>query len=115
MSEKSHNARFYEATASMRADLTSAEHRIHLLAVDERLVEAVADELSAEKDLHFPSLNELLEEGRKRHSASLEHVLEVAIQLQFEYGLSEDDALEAIYIARLDLETNGTAPDDYTS
>lgn len=99
------NERFNEIAEADLFDISGAEERIQAMATDKRLVQVVYDEIIAEIEAVFVfDGNKPREECEKNFDDAKECVVTLAVQLQHEYGLSDEDTLKAIELARLDIQ-----------
>ncbi len=96
---------FNQIVTSVEKD-SGAEQRIQDASVDRKLVIAVYDEISAQIELTFPFGGEETEVYEKRYDEAHKKVIEVAVHLQHEYGLDDEDILKAVKLARLDIQNN---------
>lgn len=97
---------FNEIVTTLEQGLATVEQRIHQASCDERLVVAVFDECSAQIDALFPFGGEPTEVYEARLKDASDRVLEIAVNLQYEYGLDDADMLFALAAARQDIQNN---------
>lgn len=99
------NQRFNEIATAELFDISGAEERIQAMATDQRLVHAVYDEIIAQIEIVFAfGGDKTRDECEKCFDDAKECVVAVAVQLQHEYRLSDEDTLKAIELARLDIQ-----------
>lgn len=97
------NKRFNEIAMTELFDISATEGRIQSMATDQRLVRAVHDELIAQVDLVFGSYKSP-EVCDQNFDNARECTVSTAAHLQHEYGLSDEDTLKAVELARLDIQ-----------
>lgn len=99
------NQRFNEIAISEEFDISGPEERMQAMATDQRLVRVVYDEIIAQIEVVFAfGSDKTREECEKCFDDAKECVITIAVQLQHEYGLSDEDTLRAIELARLDIQ-----------
>lgn len=102
---------FAEIVDKIDIDAMSIEMRILTAATDTRLVVAIHDELSARLEVLFPYGGHPIEVYEKRHDDAQERTLEIAVNLQHEYGLDEEGISYVLELARRDIEGSGQSFD----
>jgi|GEM_PF-5824274 len=90
-------------TANVEVQRSSTQ-RITEVSVDSRLTVAVRDEFMAHIELLLPFGGELEETYRKHYDDAHNRLLEIAVNLQAEYGLTDEETLHALELARLDIQ-----------
>jgi len=105
--ESAIDRQFREIVAECPVDQTTVEQRMLSASVDMRLVIAVQDSLSAYIGLiaHFESPSEVLE---KAYDDAAQRLVEVAINLQYSYGLSDEQMCQSVELTRANIAEAGS-------
>ncbi len=104
--ESALHRQFREIVADCSFDQTSVEQRTLSASTDMRLVIAVQDTLSAYIGV-IASLGEPSEELERRYDNASQRLVEVTINLQFSYGLSDEEMRRAVELTRANITESG--------
>lgn len=105
--ESALDRQFREIVADCNFDQTSIEQRMLSASTDMQLVIAVQDTFSAYVAV-IANLGEPSEQLDKYYSDAQQRLLEVTINLQYSYGLSDEDMRKTVELTRANIAESGT-------